>query len=74
VVAGIIALLNDARLRAGKSALGFLNPFIYAFRLQAFNDVVGGGSVGCNGIVGITGEALPGASIIPWASWNATVS
>ena len=28
-VAGIISLLNDARLQNNKSALGFLNPFLY---------------------------------------------
>jgi tripeptidyl-peptidase-1 len=26
---GVMALLNDLRLSAGKSSLGFLNPFIY---------------------------------------------
>ena len=28
-VAGIISLLNDARLQNNKSTLGFLNPFLY---------------------------------------------
>ena len=29
--AGVMALLNDLRLGAGKSSLGFLNPFIYRY-------------------------------------------
>jgi hypothetical protein len=38
--AGMIALLNDVRLRAEKRAVGFLNPFLYTYRWQAFNVVV----------------------------------
>jgi hypothetical protein len=30
VVAGIFTIVNNARLKAGKKSLGFLNPFIYA--------------------------------------------
>lgn len=41
VVAGVFALLNDARLAAGKPPLGFLNPFIYQ-NAAAFNDVTQG--------------------------------
>ena len=40
-VAGIFALLNDARLTAGKPVLGFLNPFIYLHR-EAFTDIESG--------------------------------
>lgn len=29
--------------------------------------------MGCTGINGQTGEPVPGAGIIPYASWNATV-
>jgi len=73
VVAGIIALLNDARLKSGKPALGFLNPFLYAIGYNALNDITGGGSVGCTGVNGQTGAPIPGGSVIPYASWNATV-
>ncbi|MCJ1386330.1 vesicle formation at the endoplasmic reticulum [Xylographa soralifera] len=73
VFAAIIALVNDARLRAGKPALGFLNPFLYGAGLKGLTDITGGGSVGCNGVNGQTGATIPGASIIPYASWNATV-
>lgn len=69
----IIALLNDARLRAGKPVLGFLNPFLYSTGYTALTDITAGGSVGCNGVDSQYGEVIPGASIIPWASWNATV-
>ncbi|KUJ18956.1 subtilisin-like protein [Mollisia scopiformis] len=73
VTAGIIGLLNDARLRAGKSQLGFINPALYAFGYKALNDITGGGSVGCNGVNGQTGAPIVGGGVILWASWNATV-
>jgi len=41
VVAGIFAQLNDVRLRAGKSSLGFVNQLIYQ-NADAFNDVTSG--------------------------------
>ena len=72
VVAAIIALLNDARLRAGKRALGFINPLLYLIGSSALNDIVSGGSVGCNGVNGQNGNPVPGGGIIPFASWNAT--
>ena len=50
-VAGIVALLNDVRLREQLPPLGFLNPFIYSKGLQGFNDVTTGNAAGC-GTVG----------------------
>jgi len=45
----IIALVNDALLAAGKSPLGFLNPWLYTGAgAQAFTDIVNGSSTGCN--------------------------
>lgn len=38
IVAGIIALLNNIRLNAGKPALGFINPLLYA-NPQCFHDI-----------------------------------
>lgn len=73
VVASIIALLNDARFRTGKSSLGFINPLLYYFGYNALNDITSGGSAGCTGTSLHSGETLPGAGIVPWASWNATV-
>ncbi|KAH9947181.1 tripeptidyl peptidase A [Amylocystis lapponica] len=49
-VAGIISLLNDARLSAGLPPLGFLNPLIYAIGslgLAGFNDITVGNNPGC---------------------------
>ncbi|OJJ45231.1 hypothetical protein ASPZODRAFT_133860 [Penicilliopsis zonata CBS 506.65] len=60
VFAAVVALLNDARLRAGKPQLGFLNPWLYSAGYEALNDITLGGSEGCKG------------NTIPWASWNAT--
>jgi len=39
--AGIVSLLNEARFKAGKPQMGFLNPFLYA-NPDAFFDVVKG--------------------------------
>ncbi|RAL08807.1 S53 family peptidase [Aspergillus homomorphus CBS 101889] len=65
VVAAVIALLNDARLRAGKHSLGFLNPWLYSSGYKSLNDITGGTASGCDG-------SHAGAGYIPWASWNAT--
>ncbi|KAK5652874.1 hypothetical protein OQA88_9540 [Cercophora sp. LCS_1] len=49
VVAAMVALVNDARLRAGKSSLGWLNPILYDERTQrVLRDVVTGQSNGCS--------------------------
>ena len=47
---GIIGLINDARIAAGKKSLGFLNPFLYHAAVVdplAFNDVLSGANMGC---------------------------
>jgi len=54
VVAGIFAQLNNVRLAAGKSSLGWLNPLIYS-NSQCFNDVSDGSMNNCN--AGTTGFA-----------------
>lgn len=48
--AGIVGLLNSARLAAGRPPMGFLNPWIYTVGLQGLTDIVDGGSTGCTGI------------------------
>ena len=47
---------------------------VYAVAYVGFTDITAGGSVGCNGINGQTGRPVPGGSIIPYASWNATTA
>jgi tripeptidyl-peptidase-1 len=67
----IIALLNDAQLRAGRPPMGFLNPWLYGAGRKALNDVVVGGSKGCDGRDQFGGP--PNSSpVVPFASWNAT--
>jgi tripeptidyl-peptidase I len=73
VTASIVALLNDARLRAGKPTLGFLNPLIYFGGYKGFTDVTSGQSDGCNGNDTQTDAPVPGAGVIPGSHWNATV-
>jgi tripeptidyl-peptidase-1 len=64
VVASIIALLNDARLCAGKPALGFLNPLIYQYADKGgFTDITSGQSWGCGGNTTQTGPPPPGVRI-----------
>ena len=48
-VAGILTLVNDALIAAGKPVLGFLNPCLYARLHKAFTDVTSGSAVGCDG-------------------------
>ncbi|KAL2753756.1 hypothetical protein ACRALDRAFT_2126631 [Sodiomyces alcalophilus JCM 7366] len=72
VVAGIVGLLNDARLRRGLPTMGFINPWLYTRGFEALQDVTGGRASGCQGIDLQRGTRVPGAGIIPWASWNAT--
>jgi tripeptidyl-peptidase-1 len=67
---GIVALLNDARLRAKSPSLGFLNPLLYS-NPNALNDIVLGGSTGCDGNARFHGRPN-GSPVIPYASWNAT--
>ncbi len=45
--AALVALLNDARIAAGKPPLGYLNPLIYALNGKGFNDITSGNAPGC---------------------------
>lgn len=72
IFSAVVARLNDARLRAGKPALGFLNPFLYSVGFAGLNDITAGAAKGCNGINLQTGQPVPGSTPIPYASWNAT--
>lgn len=54
--ASVIALLNDQRLQAGLSPLGFLNPLLYLNASTAFNDITVGSNPGC-GTQGFTAVA-----------------
>jgi tripeptidyl-peptidase-1 len=65
--AGLFALLNDVRMAAGQSSLGFLNPFIYE-NAASFNDIstgsstcglVGGGWPAKEGWDAVTGVGTP---------------
>lgn len=46
--AAILSLVNDALIGAGKSPLGFLNPWLYKRGHKAFKDVTSGSAAGCN--------------------------
>ncbi|KAH9482944.1 Tripeptidyl-peptidase sed3 [Psilocybe cubensis] len=45
--AGFVAMLNDARFKAGLGSLGFLNPLLYSFDGAGFNDITVGNNAGC---------------------------
>ncbi|KAI1124400.1 peptidase S8/S53 domain-containing protein [Nemania abortiva] len=51
VFASVITLINEARLGAGKSTLGFLHPILYAHP-EVFHDVTVGNNPGCNNPTG----------------------
>jgi tripeptidyl-peptidase-1 len=46
VVASVITLINQERIKAGKSVVGFINPVIYK-NPQAFNDILEGSNPSC---------------------------
>src|SRR6201999_4044392 len=46
IFTSVIALLNDRLIAAGKSPLGFLNPFLYS-NAGALNDITTGNNPGC---------------------------
>lgn len=46
IFAGVVTLLNEARIAAGKGPVGFLNPTLYA-NPGALNDVTVGSNPGC---------------------------
>ncbi|KAF7319284.1 ATP-binding cassette transporter [Mycena chlorophos] len=49
VFASVIAMLNDELLTAGKSPMGFLNPWLYSpAGSAALNDITVGSNPGCN--------------------------
>jgi tripeptidyl-peptidase I len=73
ITAGIFALVNDARFRAGQPAIGFANPWLYSIASVGLNDITDGGSLGCSGVDLQSNVTIAGAGIIPFASWNATV-
>lgn len=52
----VVTLINEKRINAGKSAVGFLNPTLYA-NPSAFHDITTGGNQGCgtNGFTAVTG-------------------
>ncbi|KAF2156079.1 tripeptidyl-peptidase-like protein [Myriangium duriaei CBS 260.36] len=67
--AGIVALLNAARLSNGQRPLGFLNPWLYSDGKLGLTDIVDGGSKGCTGKDIYSGLASP---LVIGAGWNAT--
>lgn len=71
-MAALIGLLNDARLRAQKPTMGFINPWIYSQGADFIVDITGGKSRGCSGTNFQTGTRFDAAGIIPGASWNGT--
>lgn len=58
--AGFVSLLNEARTKAGKPAMGYLNPFLYQ-NAAAFRDV----TVGTNAIGRGTGTLPYGFPCAP---------
>ncbi|SLM36758.1 tripeptidyl peptidase protein [Lasallia pustulata] len=47
--AGVVSLVNDALLAAGRAPLGWLNPWLYGVGKGGFTNVVEGSGIGCGG-------------------------
>ncbi|PAV21239.1 tripeptidyl peptidase A [Pyrrhoderma noxium] len=70
--AGIVSLLNDARLSNGLPPLGFLNPLIYSKGGAGFTDITIGNNPGCgtlgfnttNGWDPVTGFGTPNFGLL----------
>jgi len=72
VVAGMVGLLNDARLRSGRPAMGFINPWLYRLTYRTgLTDILEGSTPACNGL-DPHGRPLLGGGVIPFAAWNCT--
>ncbi|KAF7930580.1 uncharacterized protein EAE98_004980 [Botrytis deweyae] len=69
--AGIIGLLNAARISSHLPPFGFLNPWLHSVGKKGLKEIVHGGNTRCNGHFCFE-EGLNGSPIVPYASWNAT--
>jgi tripeptidyl-peptidase-1 len=56
IMGSIITLINEQRIKAGKSPVGFINPVLYA-NPWALSDIIEGGNPGCgtNGFDAVDG-------------------
>jgi len=76
VFAGIMALLNDIRLNANKSPLGWLNPLFYQ-NPTAFQDITTGDNPGCgtSGFHAAAGwDPVTGWGSMNYQAWAAIVA
>ncbi|KAL2188070.1 subtilisin-like protein [Thermothelomyces heterothallicus CBS 203.75] len=68
VVAAMVALINDARMRAGKPSLGWLNPLLYSAKVRnVLRDVTVGESMGCrfpDGVRSVGWSAVRGYDLV----------
>lgn len=55
VLGFILTLINSARMYAGKSSIGFINPTIYKYP-YVLNDIESGSNMGCGTMVFMTVE------------------
>lgn len=49
--ASVVQLLNSERIAAGKSGLGFLNPWLYSNATSGLTDITSGENTGCSGVI-----------------------
>lgn len=64
--AGLVASLNDIRLRSGRKTLGFLNPLLYQLKGRGFTDITKGSNNGGNPFCGF--KAIAGWD--PASGWG----
>lgn len=65
IFSAVINRLNEARLNVGKSAIGFLNPSLYA-NPGMLNDITNGSNPGCNTIGFSAVKGVSPLSLLPF--------
>ncbi|XP_053934882.1 tripeptidyl-peptidase 1 [Cuculus canorus] len=68
VVAGMVALINDRRLRRGLAPLGFLNPALYGLRRRGHRDAIYDVTRGCH--VSCLDGAVQGRGFCAGPAWD----
>ena len=48
IFTGVVSLINDLRMQAGKGSLGWLNPTLYSAKGSFLTDITSGNNPGCN--------------------------
>ncbi|MCJ1312916.1 hypothetical protein MMC25_006592 [Agyrium rufum] len=62
--ASVVQLLNTDRILAGKTGLGFLNPWLYSTATSGLTDIKTGKNTGCSGVISGAGFSAVSVSFV----------